>query len=69
MIVSVRADAADQVEQLLDGYGRRANATELPVEVVQFRIPTRTAEQSPFARALVADLAALGDDVLVVHVP
>ena len=36
---------------------------------MQYRIRMRSAEESPFARTLLNDLAALGDDVLAVRLP
>jgi Zinc carboxypeptidase len=69
MVVTVRASVADQVAGMFGKVGRSPKATKLGPDVVQFRIPMASAEESPIAAGLVARLKTLGDDVLAVRLP
>lgn len=69
MVVTVRAEAQAKAEQVFAGYRAPAKAAVLPGGIVQYRIRMASAEESSFARSLLSDLAALGDDVLAVRLP
>ena len=69
MVVTLRPEAQAKAEDLFAQYGARAKSAELRGGLVQYRIRMRSAEESPFARTLLNDLAALGDDVLAVRLP
>ncbi len=62
MVLSVRADAADDVRGLLARYGAEADVVRAGGEV-SFRVDLggRSAEQHPWARLLADDVAALDD--------
>lgn len=69
MLVTVRSTSVDRVERLLHAYGVAADSSRLNPRLVQFRLVTGPAEESPYARQLAADLAELGTGVVSVRLP
>jgi hypothetical protein len=73
MVLSVHADAEGQVRALLDRYDVGDDRVEVvrAGDRVGFRVDVRgrTAEESPWARRLADEVAALGDQVVTVRLP
>ena len=69
MVVSVRPDAADSVRAIFARYGVDARSWRVSPGKTRFAVPMRSAEQSPYARDVVADLSRLGSKVVAVRVP
>lgn len=69
MIVSVRPSAADSVRAIFARYGVDARSWRVAPGKTRFAVPMRSAEQSPYARDVVADLSRLGSKVVAVRVP
>jgi hypothetical protein len=70
MVLSVRADAADEVRGLLATYGAQADVVRSG-DRVGFRVDLGglTAEQHPWARDLADDVAALDEQVVAIRLP
>ena len=69
MVITLQADASAKAAQFIDQYRAAAKSAVLANGLVQYRIRMRSAEESPFARSLLDDLARLGDQVLAVRLP
>lgn len=69
MVVSVRPSAADSVRAIFARYGVDARSWRVAPGKTRFAVPMRSAEQSPYARDVVADLSRLGSKVVAVRVP
>ncbi len=69
MVVTVRADVAAETESLLEHYGLTPPSHRFGHHTMRYLVEVKTAEDSPFARRLVGDLAHLGSGVLAVRVP
>ena len=69
MLITVRNGSTDQVERLLDAYDVKAESSRLNPRLVQYRIVTGPAEESPYARQLAGDLAGIGPGVVSVRLP
>jgi hypothetical protein len=70
MVISVRPDAADEVQRLIAGRGANAEIVRGP-GVVRFRIDLGgvDADEHPWARRLADEVARLGRDVVAISVP
>ena len=55
--ITVRNASTERVERLLDAYDVKAAVQPAQRELVQYRIATGPAEESPYARQLAGDLA------------
>ena len=69
MVVSVRPAAADSVRAIFDRYGIDARSWRVAPAKTRFTVPMQSAEQSPIARDVVADLSRLGSQVVAVRLP
>jgi len=69
MVVSVRPSAADSVRAIFARYGVDARSWRVSPGKTRFAVPMRSAEQSPYARDVVADLSRLDSLVVAVRVP
>ncbi|MCI2418833.1 M14 family metallopeptidase [Saccharopolyspora sp. K220] len=70
MVISVRPDAADEVQRLIAQRGAVAEVVRGP-DVVRFRIDLGgvNADEHPWARRLADDVASLGQNVVAISMP
>jgi len=69
LVITVRLDAAAETQAILTDYGLQPDGHRLGRHTVRYRLDVETAEDNPFVRQLVADLAPMGSDILAVRVP